>query len=381
MGPLVSRRATRSPTSRTSAARRRSTSSPRTVAARPSSSPAARARHALRSGVVAGRRAHGLQRQGRRAVGRRGRRGEGARSPTTARGRWATTPGLPTEATSLSACRNERIRLAAHLERGRRQDAADDRGNVQRVQPGLGPRGRLPVLLSERPRLRAADLDSSSGTSPAIAGPASSPWPCATTSSPFPPESDEVSQEEDGEDDDGTRATEKDDDENEEEATSRQDRLRRPGPARGPGAGGGRQLRRLVGNKGNLLYVRTGPFFYGRFPGASLSCASSPSRSARSGRWSPAHAVSRSPRTAEGPGAAERASSSTTSRKGGGEQGRLHGGSRGGPRPGRVGADLRRGVAPLPRLLLRGQHARLRLGGPARPVPGAGSSTSLTDRT
>ena len=49
---------------------------------------------------------------------------------------------------------------------------------------------------------------------------------------------------------------------------------------------------------------------------------------------------------------------------------RLHGGADGGPGAGRgVGADLRRGVAALPRLLLRRQHARLRLGGPARAVP------------
>ena len=48
------------------------------------------------------------------------------------------------------------------------------------------------------------------------------------------------------------------------------------------------------------------------------------------------------------------------------EEDGLDGGPDGRPRPGRgVGADLRRGLAPLPRLLLRREHARLRLGGAA----------------
>ena len=48
----------------------------------------------------------------------------------------------------------------------------------------------------------------------------------------------------------------------------------------------------------------------------------------------------------------------------------LHRRPRGGPGPeGRVGADLRRGVAAVPRLLLRREPARARLGRPARPLP------------
>ena len=51
---------------------------------------------------------------------------------------------------------------------------------------------------------------------------------------------------------------------------------------------------------------------------------------------------------------------------------RLHEGPDGRPRAGRgVGADLRRGLAPLPRLLLRREHARLRLEGDRRALPRA----------
>ena len=46
-----------------------------------------------------------------------------------------------------------------------------------------------------------------------------------------------------------------------------------------------------------------------------------------------------------------------------------------------VGADLRRGLAPLPRLLLRREHARLRLGGAAQAVRAAARRTSRTART
>ena len=48
---------------------------------------------------------------------------------------------------------------------------------------------------------------------------------------------------------------------------------------------------------------------------------------------------------------------------------------------GGVGPDLRRGVAPLPRLLLRREHARLRLGGAAQAVRAAGRRTSRTAPT
>ncbi len=61
-----------------------------------------------------------------------------------------------------------------------------------------------------------------------------------------------------------------------------------------------------------------------------------------------------------------------------GQEGRRRGqdggnrGPRDGPRPDRgVGGDLRRGLAPLPRLLLRPEHARLRLEGDRRPLPRA----------
>ena len=63
---------------------------------------------------------------------------------------------------------------------------------VQRRVAGVGSRRQVP-LLPERPRVRAAALDRSSGTSRPTARPASSRWRCARTSThPFPPESDEV---------------------------------------------------------------------------------------------------------------------------------------------------------------------------------------------
>ncbi len=143
----------------------------------------------------------------------------------------------------------------------------------------------------------------------------------------------------------------------------------------------------LTVTKTALLYAKEGAPFYGRDSDRKTSLAiydlkereetRARRRRRRLGRvgrreegprsrWRQGEGLQALGRQAEGEGAEER----------------LDEGARGRPRPRRgVGDDLRRGLAPLPRLLLRPQHARVRLEGDRRRATGSSCRTSPTAPT
>ncbi len=371
----------RSPTSPTRAARTRSGSATRTARARPSSSPAAARRCAT---PRTGRRTASASPSATRTASSGCSLSPTSRSSRSTTTRSATDPRpdlvVGRRAPRLQRQRRQRLPLDLDLERRRRQDAAGDRRGLRRGRAGLGPEGQLPLLLL-RARLRAAvrqrRLQLRGRAQRGDLRPGAAPRRAA----PVP------ARERRGDGREGGREEGRREEGRQGRRSRRlhQDRLRRSRRARRARAGAVRGLQRPLRRRGQAR-LHQAPRLLPR-PRAGAGAGEAPGLQLRGPQGDDARREGRRlrhlGRRHEDPGLAGGTVEPLRDRQGQGQQeDALDLGPGGRPRAGRgVGGDLRRGLAPLPRLLLRREHARLRLGGARRGSTGRCSPTSATART
>ena len=304
---------------------------------------------------------------------------------------------------------NERLQLGLRLEREGRPGPARHRSAVQRGVAGLGSRRQVPVL-PERPRVRAAALDGRVQLRHQPHDRHLRAGAAQGRAHPFPPESDEVKIADEKKDE--PKADEKKPDEKKPEAaadakkdaTPEDKKTTVPVPAASELVidfdGLAARVMRVplpADNYGGLSATKTGLIYtvarrrllrprqrpralaaHLRVQGPQGDDAWCRDVAATRSRPTAARCSSRRA-AAAGPPATYVRRDADRRRL---EEDGLDGRPDGRPRAGRgVGADLRRSVAPLPRLLLRREHARLRLGGAARRSTSRWSRTSRTAPT